>query len=117
MDFLNLAANAILNDWDCYELGGVLLSMKIAPSLVKILVDNCVSGMMVAKGWSGDAANDDYNTWCARGISGCLVVFMSICACERVNVQCTEGSTFTVVDGCFCKVCPYGGRSLAGRRA
>lgn len=41
---------SILNDWDCSELGGVLLSMKIAPGLVKILVENSVSGMMVAEG-------------------------------------------------------------------
>ncbi len=32
-------------------LGEVLLAMEIAPNLVKVLMDNSVSGMMVAKGW------------------------------------------------------------------
>jgi hypothetical protein len=49
--FSFLAVDAILNDWLPFELGGVLLSMQIAPNLVKVLVDNSVSGMMVAKGW------------------------------------------------------------------
>ena len=46
-----LAANAILNDWAPLELGGVLLSMQIPPNMVKVLVENGVSGMMIAKGW------------------------------------------------------------------
>lgn len=84
-------ANAILNDWDCSELGGVLLSMKIAPNLVKILVENSVSGMMVAEGIVTDEDLHD------SGITSSLQRKALLTAFKKLRDMRATGSTLAVL--------------------